>query len=223
MRESPKIVVILSGCGVNDGAEIHEATLALLSLAQRGAQVTIAAPDIPQRRVFDHAAGREVPDQSRNVLAEAGRIARGAIRNLAELDPAEFDGVFLPGGYGAALNLSDLALAGAGIRVDPTTASFLLRAHAAGKALGAVCIAPPILAKVLADAGVRGARLTIGNDPGTADVIRALGQVHVDCAADACVVDKANRVVTGPAYMLAGDIAELHRGIDAAVTALLAL
>lgn len=223
MRESPRILVILSGCGVNDGAEIHEATLALLALAQRGAVVTIAAPDIPQRRVFDHYAGAEVPGATRNVLAEAGRIARGAIRNLAQCDPADFDGVFLPGGYGAALNLSDLALAGAAVQVDPTTAAFLTRAHRSGKALGAVCIAPPILAKVLADAGVRGVRLTIGNDPGTAQVIQALGQIHVDCAADACVVDADHRVVTGPAYMLASDIAQLFRGIDAAVAALLAL
>lgn len=223
MQASPKIVVILSGCGVNDGAEIHEATLALLALAQRGASVTIAAPDIPQQRVFDHAANAAVPNETRNVLVEAGRIARGTISNLADLDPTEFDGVFLPGGYGAALNLSDLAAAGAGIQVEPTTAAFLTRAHQAGKVLGAVCIAPPILAKVLSDAGVKGVRLTIGNDVGTADVIRSLGQVHVDCAAESCVVDKEHRIVTGPAYMLANGIAQLHRGIDTAVTAFLSM
>ncbi len=223
MQASPNIVVILSGCGVNDGSEIHEATLALLALAQRGAIVTIAAPDIPQRRVFDHAKNREVDGETRNVLAESGRIARGEIRNLADLDPTAFDGVFLPGGFGAALNLSDLAMAGANVKVEQTTASFLTRAHAAGKVLGAVCIAPPILAKVLSDAGVKGVRLTIGNDVGTADVIRALGQEHVDCVATACVVDKEHRVVTGPAYMLAKDISELHRGIDATISALLAL
>lgn len=223
MQASPNIVVILSGCGFNDGAEIHESTLALLALAQRGATVTMAAPDIPQRRVFDHAAGAEVPTETRNVLVESGRIARGEIRNLADLDPADFDGVFMPGGYGAALNLSDLAVAGADIHVDPTTAAFLTGALKAGKVLGAVCIAPPIVAKVLADAGVTGVRLTIGNDAGTADVIRSLGQVHVDCGAESCVVDKEHRVVTGPAYMLAKGIAQLHRGIDAAVSAFLAL
>lgn len=223
MQASPNIVVILSGCGVNDGAEIHEATLALLALAQRGASVTVAAPDIAQRRVFDHAANAEIPGETRNVLVEAGRIARGAIRNLADLDPTAFDGVFLPGGYGAALNLSDLALAGAGVTVEPITAAFLARAHQAGKVLGAVCIAPPILAKVLSDAGVKGVRLTIGKDPGTADVIRSLGQVHVDCAPESCVVDKVHRVVTGPAYMLATDIAQLHRGIDTAIAAFLSL
>jgi len=223
MGKPVDVLVVLSGCGVNDGAEIHEATLALLAFAQRGARVTIAAPDIMQRRVFDHFKGQEVADEKRSVLAESGRIARGNIKDLATLDAADFDGVFLPGGFGAALNLSDLALAGADIKVEPVLGDFLLKAYKAKKVLGAVCIAPPILAKVLADAGVKGAKLTIGNDPGTAQAIEALGQKHVECKGDSCVVDVEHRVVTAPAYMLAADIAELFKGIDAAVAEFLAL
>jgi enhancing lycopene biosynthesis protein 2 len=223
MSSKKRVAVILSGCGVFDGSEIHEATLSLLALDQRGAEAVIAAPDAPQRRVFDHSAGAEVAGESRNCLVEAARIARGKIVPVPALDVASIDAVLLPGGFGAALNLSDLAIAGGGLTLEPTTARFLAAAHAAGRPLGALCISPPLLARVLKDAGVTGARLTIGNDPGTAAAIEANGQVHVACAGDSCVIDRANRVVTCPAYMVAGSIAELWKGIDAAVEALLAL
>jgi len=218
-----RVAVILSGCGVFDGSEIHEATLSLLALDRRGAQAIIAAPDIPQTKVHDHAAGRDVPGERRQVLVEAARIARGAIRPLADLQVSEVDAVLLPGGYGAALNLCDLAVKGPGMTLEPTLARFLEEARKAKKALGALCIAPPILAKVFHDAGVRGVRLTIGNDPGTAQVIEALGQTHVPCAADSFVIDPAHRAVTSPAYMLAPSIAVLWTGIDGMVGALLDL
>lgn len=216
-----KVAVVLSGCGVFDGAEIHEATLTLLALDQRGAKAVVAAPDIRQRKVVNHATGQDEPGQARNCLVEAARIARGEIRPLAELSPEQVDAAILPGGYGAALNLSNLALAGPDFEVEPGVLSFVRGIWRAGKPLGALCIAPPILAAALAAEGVRGARLTIGRDPGVAGVIRSRGQEHVECAADSCVVDRENRVVTCPAYMLATGIAELWRGIDAAVAALL--
>lgn len=219
--DQKKVVLILSGCGVNDGSEIHEATLCLLALDRAGAKVTIAAPDIPQARVFDHAKGAEVPGESRNVLAESARIARGSISLLSQLDPNSFDAVLLPGGYGAALNLCNLANKGSQMTVEPTVASFLTRARIAGKAIGALCIAPPLVAKVLGDAGTTGVKMTIGNDPGTAEVIQSFGQVHVNCPATECVVDTRYKVVTGPAYMLAGGLAELWIGIDSAVRALI--
>lgn len=216
-----RVAVILSGCGVFDGAEIHESTLALLALDRRGAKAVIAAPDIPQAKVHDHAAGRDVPGAVRNVLVESARIARGAIVPVSSLKAADVDAVLLPGGYGAALNLSDLAARGPALQVEPATFAFLRAARAAGLPVGALCIAPPILAKVLQADGVAGARLTIGNDPGTASVVEALGQVHVACPASSFVADAQNRVVTCPAYMLAGGIAELWQGIDGAVGALL--
>jgi enhancing lycopene biosynthesis protein 2 len=217
-----KVAVILSGCGFMDGAEIHEATLTLLALDLAGADVTIAAPDAGQARVVDHGTGKETGEK-RNVLAESARIARGAIVPVSRLRAADFDAVVLPGGYGAALNLSNFAKSGADLAVEPSVAAFLKEAKAAGRTLAALCIAPPILARVLKDAGVRGARLTIGNDPGTAAAIEALGQTHVACAADSCVVDRENRVVTTPAYMTAGGIAELWKGVEKAVNAVLDL
>ena len=217
-----KVAVILSGCGVYDGAEIHEATLTLLALDRAGATAIMAAPDKAQARVVNHATGAEMPE-SRNCLAEAARIARGKIRPLSELKVADVDAVILPGGFGAALNLSNLASAGADLALDPGVATFLGDAKRAGKPIAALCIAPPLLARVLTDAGIRGARLTIGDDPGTAAAIVALGQVHVVCPADSCVVDAANRIVTCPAYMTATGIAQLWTGIEKAVNALLAM
>jgi len=221
MSDKKKIAVILSGCGVYDGAEIHESTLTLLAIDMRGARSVVAAPDIPQAKVVDHAIGKDVPEENRNVLVESARIARGDIMQVSELDVSDIDAAILPGGFGAALNLSDFATAGAGISVERTVSTFLGAMHAAGKPLAALCIAPPILAKVLGDAGIQGAGLTIGNDPATAGGVEALGQKHVACSADTCVVDRDNRIVTSPAYMLAGGIAELWKGIDAAVDALI--
>lgn len=221
MAEKKRIAVILSGCGVYDGAEIHESTLTLLALDLFGAQAVCAAPDIPQFKVVNHAIGKDVEGESRNVLAESARIARGDIRQVSELDVGALDGVILPGGFGAALNLSDFATAGADITVERTVSDFLTRMHAAGKPLAALCIAPPILAKILKDAGVTGASLTIGNDPGAAGGVNAIGHKHVACTPDSFVVDEANRVVSCPCYMLAGSIGELWKGIEATVKKLL--
>jgi len=224
MTNNPrKVAVVLSGCGVFDGSEIHEATLTLLALDLHGARAVIAAPDIAQARVVNHRTQAEVSAEKRNVLVESARIARGDIRPIRDLRVSDLDAAILPGGYGAALNLSSFARAGADLTVEQTLSTFLHEMWSARKPLAALCIAPPILAKVLKDAGVKGARLTIGSDPGVAAAITALGQTHVECAADSCVVDETNRVVTSPAYMLAGGIAELWRGVEATVQALLGL
>ena len=217
-----KVGVILSGSGVFDGSEIHEATLTLLSLSQRGAQVKIMAPDIPQAKTVNHLI-QEDTDEKRNVLVESARIARGQIVPVTDVDPKTLDTVIMPGGYGAALNNSDFATAGPDLKVDPGIDALLKAVYQQGKPLGAMCIAPPILAKVLSDLGVSGAKLTIGNDTQVAAAINALGQTHVDCVATSCVTDREHRVVTTPAYMLAQDLAELWQGIDCAVKELLAL
>lgn len=223
MTEGKKVAVILSGCGVFDGAEIHEATLTLLALDLAGARAVIAAPDREQARVVNHRTQTEVPGERRNVLTEAARIARGDIRLVSDLRVSELDAAILPGGYGAAFNLSSFATAGADLQVEPTVEAFLREMWSARKPLAALCIAPPILAKVLKDAGVRGARLTIGCDAGVAGAIAALGQTHVECPATSCVVDSENRVVTSPAYMTASRIGELWQGIEATVKAMLEL
>lgn len=215
-----KIGVVLSGCGVYDGSEIHEAVLTLLSLDRRGAEAVVCAPDAAQMHVVDHRSGEVEAGASRNVLAESARIARGRIRPLAEVAAKEVDGLVLPGGFGAAKNLSDFAVKGKGCAVRPDVARLVSEVHAQGKPVAALCIAPALLARVL---GAEAPRLTIGNDRGTASALEAMGARHVDCAATEAVVDRERKLVTTPAYMLGESISEVAEGIDRAVAALLEL
>ena len=216
-----KVAVILSGCGVYDGSEIHESCAALLALQRHGATAVICAPDAPQMHVVDHRAGEPVAGETRNVLTEAARIARGEIRPLADLNAADVDAVLLPGGFGAAKNLCDFATAGDACTVNPEVEAFLKAAHTAGRVIGAMCIAPVIVARVFGRD--LAPEITIGNDPTTARLVENMGARHVDCAATGTVVDAANRIVTTPAYMLAGDIGEVFAGADAFVAKLLEL
>ena len=216
-----KVAVILSGCGVYDGSEIHEACAALLALHRHGAEAVIGAPDAPQMHVVDHLSGEPEAAATRNVLREAARIARGAVTPLADMDATAVDAVLLPGGFGAAKNLCDFAVAGDACTVHPDVDAFLKAAHAAGKPIGAMCIAPVILAKCFGPD--LSPRVTIGNDPATAELVTKMGARHVDCDAAGTVVDAENRMATTPAYMLAGNIGEVFDGADAFVAQLLRL
>ena len=215
-----KIGVVLSGCGVYDGAEIHESVLTLLALDRRGAEAVVCAPDAPQMHVVDHRSGQVEAGASRNVLAESARIARGAIRDVAHLKAGEIDGLILPGGFGAAKNLCDFAVKGASCAVHPEVARLVREVHAQGKPVGAVCIAPALVAKVL---GAEKPRLTIGTDEATAQGLEAMGATHVACAVTEVAVDRERKLVSTPAYMLGKRISEVADGIDKAVGALLAM
>jgi enhancing lycopene biosynthesis protein 2 len=214
----PRIGVILAGCGVYDGAEIHESVLTLLALDRAGAEIVCLAPDVPQMHVVDHLTGQPAEGETRNVLVEAARIARGAVSDVAKADPAAFDAVVIPGGFGAAKNLSTFAADGEGCKVDPGVARLVSAVHAAGKPVGAMCIAPVILAKLL---GKEQPSLTIGSDAGTAGKMNAMGACHVACPVDSIVVDGKGKLVTTPAYMLAGRISEAAAGIEKLVAELL--
>ena len=215
------ICVILSGCGVFDGSEIYESTLTYLALDRAGANVTTAAPDIPQHHVIDHLKGQPDPGETRNVLTEAARLARGDIEDLAGLDPASFDAIALPGGFGAAKNLCNFAHEDAdALEVEPTTEKFLLAAHELGKPIAFACIAPAVCARLFGDKGVK---FTIGNDPGTADALQKYGGQHIDCAVDDIVTDNDLKIVTTPAYMLAERITQAEAGLSKMVDKLLEL
>jgi len=220
MQNKAKVAVILSGCGVFDGAEIYESVLTLLALARAGAKVTCAAPDITQRHVINHATGEKVEDEDRNVLEEAARIARGEIKRINELRLSELDAIIFVGGFGVAKNLSSLAFDGKAYDIDPIIQSLIQEAHQSGKALGFMCIAPALAASAL---GANKVRLTIGDDTDTAGILQSKGATHINCAVNDCVVDTANRVVTTPAYMLAEDILQAEAGINKLVTELLKL
>lgn len=216
---SARIAVILSGCGVQDGAEIHEAVCTLLALKRAGAEAICVAPDIAFP-VVDHRTGKPT-GESRNVLTEAARIARGNIRDLATLKAEEVDGVILPGGFGAAKNLCTFATAGADCQVDPETARVLRDVHAAGKPIAALCIAPVILARLFGPD--LHPELTIGREAGPAGAIEAMGARHVAVEATEVLIDPEHRLVTTPCYMLAGGIDEVMTGAEKAVGALLSL
>lgn len=207
----PKVAVCLSGCGVFDGSEIHEAALTLLALDQAGAEWICCAPNIPQARVVDHRTRKPVGER-RNVLVESARIARGNIRDLAEMRAADIDALIFPGGFGAAINLCDFAEKGAACTVNPDVERLVGECLEACKPVGAICIAPVVLARILGRRGMA-ARLTIGRDPETAGAINKMGARHCDCDVADFVVDEERRVVTTPAYMLGKGPAEVFEGI----------
>jgi len=206
-----RIGVLLSGCGVMDGAEIHESVLTLLALDRAGAEAVCVAPNIPQMHVVNHLKGEPAAGQTRNVLEESARIARGAIKDVAQVRAVDLDALILPGGFGAAKNLCDYAVKGADCTVHPEVARLVREIHDAGKPVGFMCIAPVIAAKLL---GSKKVHVTIGTDKDTAADIGKMGGVHESCPVQEHRVDKALKVVTTPAYMLARSIKEAAEGIE---------
>ena len=218
MSSKRKIAVVLSGCGVFDGSEIHEAVMTLLAIDRLGATYRCFAPDVAQVQVINHLTGKEATGETRNVLVESARIARGDIADLATYDAAAFDGIVLPGGHGAAKNLSTFAFDGPGCTVNSQVERAIRDTRAAGKPIGALCIAPAIMAKVLS-----GVELTIGNDPGTAAALEKLGARHRAAGRGEAVVDREAKLVTTPCYMLESTIADIATGAEAVVAGMLEL
>ncbi|MBX3032815.1 MAG: isoprenoid biosynthesis glyoxalase ElbB [Bdellovibrionaceae bacterium] len=208
-----KIAVVLSGSGYLDGTEITEAVSFLIALGQAGAQVRCFAPDMDAPAV-DHVAKKPLAGETRNVLREAARIARSEISELRELRAADFDAVVFPGGFGVAKNLCDWAQKGAQSSVHPEIERVIREFHGASKPIGAACIAPVLLAKVL---GKKRVALTIGDDAATADEIKKTGAHHEDCPVDDYVTDRENKVITTPAYMYEAKPHEVFQGISGLV------
>lgn len=214
-----KIGVVLSGCGVRDGSEIHEAVFTLLAIDRHGAQAVCMAPDA-EFPVTNHLTMQE-SGEKRNILVESARIARGDIRDIREVRATDLDAIIFPGGFGAAKNLCDFAVKGAGASVHPEVARILGEMAKAGKPVGAICIAPALIAAVLGKQ--YGPTVTIGNDAGTAAEIEKTGASHTECPVTGFVVDTKNKIVTTPAYMLANRISETYEGIDKCVSEVIAL
>ncbi|MGY2187329.1 Enhancing lycopene biosynthesis protein 2 [compost metagenome] len=215
---SKKVAVILSGCGVYDGAEIYESVITLLRLDQRGAQVQCFAPNIAQLHVINHLTGEEMPE-SRNVLVESARIARGEIKDIREADAEDFDALIIPGGFGSAKNLSNFAIEGTGCTVQPDVLALTEAFAEAGKPVGLICISPALAAKIYGP----GVTCTIGNDTDTAAALNKMGATHKECAVSDIVEDKARKLVSTPAYMLAQTISEAAGGINKLVDRVLEL
>ena len=214
-----RVAVVLSGCGVYDGAEINEAVLTLLSLEQQGATYQCFAPDIEQMHVINHLTGEPVEGETRNVMVEAARIARGNVLDLAGAKAADYDALLVPGGFGAAKNLCNFAVAGAEMEVQPDFLQVAREFHQAGRPIGLICIAPVMAAAICGE----GTHCTIGNDPDVAAAIAAMGGEHLECPVDEARVDAERKMVTTPAYMLAGSVSEAYAGISQCVREVLAL
>jgi enhancing lycopene biosynthesis protein 2 len=191
-----KIAVILSGCGHKDGSEITESVSTLIALAECGAEYKVFAPDI-EFAAKDARTG-QLKGETRNVLEEAARISRGEIQSLNDLKAKDFDGLAMPGGFGAALNLCTWATEGAKCKVGIQVERVLKEFYAEQKPIGAICIAPALVARVL---GSHGVTVTIGKDAETAAEIGKTGAIHEECEVDDFVTDRAHRIITTPAYM----------------------
>jgi len=216
----PKVGVVLSGCGVYDGAEIHESVITMLALDRGGAEKIMMAPDIDQLHVINHLNGDEMDGDGRNVLVESARIARGDIKSISEIIETDLDALIFPGGFGVAKNLSDYAMVGANCTVNSEVARLTQAVHKAGKPIGVMCIAPTMMAQILNKMNET-ADLTIGSDTQTATDIEAMGSRHVICPVQDILVDKKQKIVTTPAYMEAKNMAEVAEGIEKLVTEVL--
>ena len=212
-----KFAVVLSGSGVFDGAEIHEATLTLYAIVKNGGTYEIFAPDIPQHHVVNHITGEEM-NETRNVLIEAARIARGNIKPLSEFNEKDFDAIIFPGGLGAAKNLSSFAFDGVNCSVNKDVENSIKQMADAKKPVGALCISPVILAKILGDVV-----LTIGQDAGTAEAVVSMGATHRKTNHGEVVVDSRHKVVTTPCYMLDANIVQIAEGADNVVKTMMKL
>jgi enhancing lycopene biosynthesis protein 2 len=214
-----KVAVILSGCGVYDGSEIQEVVLTLLAIEQNGASYRCFAPNITQHHVINHLTGEVSENESRNVLVESARIARGDVEDLCELREQDFDALIVPGGFGAAKNLCNFALDADNYQMNEQVLAACQTFAKVNKAAGYMCIAPTMLPLIYPN-GVQG---TIGTDRDTAALIEAKGLVHNNCSVEDVVIDPTHKVVSTPAYMLATSLTEAASGINKLVKDVLAL
>lgn len=217
-----KVGVILSGCGNRDGSEIHESVFTLLAIDQAGAEALCMAPDIPQAQVVNFLTGKTVEKESRNALVESARIARGKIKDIKTVHASDFDALIIPGGSGAAQTLSDFNIKGENGTLQLDVARLVREALSQKKPIGVICIAPTIMGIMARETG-KHFKLTIGNDSETAESLEKMGAVHVNTSATEIVVDKENKIVSTPAYMLATRISETAEGIRKLVNAVLEL
>ncbi len=210
-----KFAVVLAGCGVYDGAEIHEATLSMYQIKKQGADYEIFAPDIEQHHVINHLTGDEMKEK-RNVLVESARIARGKIKPLADFKADDFDAILFPGGFGVAKNLCTFAFDGDDCKVNMDTEKAIKAMHKAGKPIGALCISPVIVAKILGDV-----ELTIGQDKDTAAAVERMGASHKKTEHGEVIIDAKNNIYTTPCYMLDANIVQIGEGAENIVRTIL--
>lgn len=224
-----KIAVLLAGSGVYDGSEIHEAVFTLLALEEFGAQAACIAPNENQHHVVNHLTGQEMSEE-RNILIEAARIARGAVQDLADVKVEEFDGLIIPGGFGAAKNLNKWALEGAAGEIKPAVKDLIVDFVKAGKPIVGLCMGPTVIAKALQGTGIH-ASLTVGSTeaPSPYDIegisqgMGEIGAMVTMATIEEVIVDHTNKIVTAPCYMMEASLLEVRENIAMAIKELIAL
>ncbi len=221
-----KIGVLLSGAGVYDGAEIHEAVLTLLEIESLGYEAICIGIDAPQHHVINHLNGQE-QTHGRNMLEEAARIARGQIREIRTVVPADLDALVIPGGFGSAKNFSSWAFEGPNAQIRPDVKLLLVNMYNVGKPIVALCVSPVLLALAFEDMAI-GQQLTIGSSsvPSPYNIsdfqegLQAKGAQTPNCSIQEICIDASNRIITAPCYMLEASLPALQQNIRQAMTAL---
>lgn len=220
------IGVLLSGCGVGDGSEIHEAVLSLLAIRENGFKAMCFAPNEPQHHVTNHVTDQAM-DESRNMMIEAARIARGDIRDLATVYASDFDGLVIPGGFGAATNLTDWAFSGPDGKILPDVSRIINETVLAGKPIAALCMGPTVVALALKDSGMS-AQLSVGSTAegspydiaAISDGMQVAGQTAVMKTVREIAIDSDKKIISAPCYMMDADILDVHKNISQAIKAL---
>lgn len=221
-----KALVVLSGCGVYDGSEIQESVFTLYQLAKNNIEYICVAPDINQHHVINHIKGEEMPE-TRNVLTESARIARGNIQALSQVDVNTADALVFPGGFGVAKNLSKWAFAGPDGEILPEIENLIIDFVKAGKPIVGICMAPSTIARALKGTDYK-ANLTIGNTTSASPYdmegiiagVNATGAINHPKEASEIMIDEKLNIITVPTYMMDVNIIEVYNGIENAITAL---
>lgn len=224
-----KYAVLLHGCGVYDGTEIHEAVCTLLAIAQAGHEYQCIAPDVAQYHVIDHTTGNEMKE-SRNVLVESARIARGDVKRVDEINVADYAGLVMPGGFGTAKNITTWAFNGPAGEIEPKTRKLILGFAEARKPIAALCMSPTTLAKAFEGTQFM-AHLTVGStaEPSPYDIgaisegMESIGAVAEMKTVREIAVDEELKIITAPCYMMEANIVEVYENTRQAIAELIRL
>jgi enhancing lycopene biosynthesis protein 2 len=215
-----KVWVLLAGSGLHDGTEVHEAALVQLALARLGASVAFCAPEVAQAHVIDHLRGDVSRAESRSVLIESARIARGPVESLATLDPASVEALVIPGGYGVVKNLCDYAFCAREAKLEKSVAALIEHTSKRGVPIASMCMANVLVARAL---GHRGVRLSLGWDAMLDADCAAWGARVVKSTAKLAVIDRDVRVASTSAFSGSSDISIVAEGIERTIRAALEL
>ena len=221
-----KIGVLLSGCGVYDGAEIQESVLTLLAISEAGHEAVCISINDNQHHVINHLTGEEMPE-TRNMLIESARIARGSVTEISKISPADIDALVIPGGFGSAKNFTTWAFNGPGGDIRADVKLLIVNLINVGKPIVALCVSPIVLAKALEGSTIE-LNLTMGSTKSASpysisdfmEGINVTGASTSERELTEILIDTKNKVISAPCYMMEATILEIRHNIKQAIDAL---